>query len=77
VVEIPFGVTLRSLVEEICGGIPNGRTLKVMHPAGGMLGLIPANLIDKPIEFDALGLVIIEPDRFPEPFDLHGSPQRI
>ena len=57
VVEIPFGLTLRSLVEDVCGGIPNGRRLKVIHPAGGMLGLIPTSLIDKPIEYDALAAI--------------------
>jgi len=57
VVEIPFGLTLRSLVEDVCGGVPNGRKLKVIHPAGGMQGLIPASMLDKPIEYDALSAI--------------------
>ena len=57
VVEIPFGLTLRSLIEDVCGGILNGRKLKVIHPAGGMQGLIPASLFEKPIEYDALSAI--------------------
>jgi len=70
VVEVPFGVTLRSLVEDIGGGIPDDRKLKAIQPAGVMLGLIPASLIDQPVDFNALteigsglgsgGLIIID-----------------
>jgi NADH-quinone oxidoreductase subunit F len=70
VVEIPFGLTLRNLIEDIGGGIPNGRKLKVIQPAGVMLGLIPASLVDQPIDFDGLtgigsglgsgGLIVID-----------------
>jgi NADH-quinone oxidoreductase subunit F len=57
VVEVPFGVTLRELIEDIGGGIPNGRKLKAIQPAGVMLGLIPPSFIDQPIDFDALNKI--------------------
>ncbi|MDH5696308.1 MAG: NADH-quinone oxidoreductase subunit F [Dehalococcoidia bacterium] len=70
IVEVPFGLTLQRLVEDIGGGIPNGHKLKVIQPAGVMLGLIPASLVDQPIDFDALtkigsglgsgGLIVID-----------------
>lgn len=70
VVEVPFGLTLRSLVEDIGGGIPNGCKLKALQPGGAMLGLIPASLVDQPIDFEGLasigsgvgsgGLVVID-----------------
>ncbi len=70
VVEVPFGMTLRKLIEDIGGGIADGRKLKVVQPAGVMLGLIPTNLIDQPIDFDAFtkigsglgsgGLIVID-----------------
>jgi len=70
VVEVAFGLTLRSLVEDIGGGIPNGHKLKALQPGGAMLGLIPASLVDRPIDFEGLveigsgvgsgGLVVID-----------------
>jgi NADH:ubiquinone oxidoreductase subunit F (NADH-binding)/(2Fe-2S) ferredoxin len=70
VIEVPFGMTLRKLIEDIGGGVPDGRKLKVIQPAGVMLGLIPASFIDQPIDYDALtkigsglgsgGLIVID-----------------
>jgi NADH-quinone oxidoreductase subunit F len=70
VFEVPFGLTLKELVEEIGGGLPEGLKLKAIQPAGGMLGLIPASLAETPIDFDSLaeidsgvgngGMVIID-----------------
>jgi NADH:ubiquinone oxidoreductase subunit F (NADH-binding) len=70
VVEVPFGLTLQELIEDIGGGIPDGHKLKVIQPSGGMLGLIPASLIEQPVDFDGLaeigsgvsngGLVVID-----------------
>ncbi len=54
VFEVPFGMPLRRLVEEIGGGISDGRRLKALQPGGAMLGLIPASLIDQPIDFEGL-----------------------
>lgn len=54
VVEVPFGTTLREIVYDIGGGIPNGRKLKALHFGGAMGGSIPESLIDTPLDFDAL-----------------------
>jgi NADH-quinone oxidoreductase subunit F len=54
VVEVPMGTTLREIVYDIGGGIPNGKKLKAVHFGGPMGGSIPASLIDTPLDFDAL-----------------------
>ncbi len=54
VVEVPFGTTLREIVFDIGGGIPNGKKLKALHFGGAMGGSIPESLIDTPLDFDAL-----------------------
>ncbi|TRZ78324.1 MAG: NADH-quinone oxidoreductase subunit F, partial [Deltaproteobacteria bacterium] len=54
VVEVPFGTTLREIVYDIGGGIPNGKKLKAVHFGGPMGGSIPASLIDTPLDFDEL-----------------------
>jgi len=54
VFEVPFGTTLRELVEECGGGVPNGYQLKALQPGGAMLGLIPSSLIDTPIDYKKL-----------------------
>lgn len=57
VVEIPFGTTLRQIIFDIGGGIPNGKKLKAVHFGGAMGGCIPESLIDTPLDFDALNKV--------------------
>ncbi len=54
VVEVPMGTSLREIVYDIGGGIPNGKRLKAVHFGGPMGGSIPANLIDAPLDFDEL-----------------------
>jgi len=54
VVEVPFGTTLRQIVYDIGGGVPNGKELKAIHFGGAMGGSIPASLIDTPLDFDIL-----------------------
>ena len=53
-VEIPMGTTLREIVEDIGGGIPNGRKFKAAQTGGPSGGCIPASLIDTPIDYDSL-----------------------
>ncbi len=53
-VEIPMGTTLREVVEEIGGGIPNGKKFKAAQTGGPSGGCIPASLIDTPIDYDSL-----------------------
>ena len=53
-VEIPMGTTLREIVEEIGGGIPNGKKFKAAQTGGPSGGCIPASHIDTPIDYDNL-----------------------
>ena len=71
-VEIPMGTTLRTVVEEIGGGIPNGKKFKAAQTGGPSGGCIPASLIDTPIDYDNLiaigsmmgsgGLIVMDED---------------
>jgi len=53
-VEIPMGTTVREIVFEIGGGIPNGKKFKSVQTGGPSGGCIPASLIDTPIDYDNL-----------------------
>ncbi len=71
-VEVPMGTTLREVVEEIGGGIPNGKKFKAAQTGGPSGGCIPAELIDTPIDYDNLiaigsmmgsgGLIVMDED---------------
>ena len=54
VAEVPFGTTIREIVYDIGGGIPNGKKLKAVHFGGPMGGSIPESLLDTPLDFDEL-----------------------
>ncbi len=72
VVEVPFGTTLRELVYDIGGGVPNGKKLKAIHFGGPMGGSIPEEFLDTPLDFDELaklgapigagGLLVLDED---------------
>jgi len=53
-VEVPMGTTLRTIVEDIGGGIPNGRKFKAAQTGGPSGGCIPARHLDIPIDYDNL-----------------------
>ena len=71
-VEIPMGTTLREIIEEIGGGIPNGKKFKAAQTGGPSGGCIPMSLIDTPIDYDNLtaigcmmgsgGLIVMDED---------------
>ena len=71
-VEIPMGTTLRTIIEDIGGGIPNGKKFKAAQTGGPSGGCIPAELIDTPIDYDSLtaigsmmgsgGLIVMDED---------------
>jgi len=56
-VEIPMGTTLREIIEDIGGGIPNGKKFKAAQTGGPSGGCIPASLIDTPIDYDSLAAI--------------------
>ena len=53
-IEVPMGMTLRQIVEEIGGGVPAGHTLKAVQVGGPSGGCIPASLCDTPVDYEAL-----------------------
>ena len=71
-VEVPMGTTLRTIVEDIGGGCPNGKKFKAAQTGGPSGGCIPASLIDTPIDYDSLmaigsmmgsgGLIVMDED---------------
>ena len=71
-VEIPMGTTLREVIEDIGGGVPNGKKFKAAQTGGPSGGCIPASLIDTPIDYDNLiaigsmmgsgGLIVMDED---------------
>jgi formate dehydrogenase len=50
----PAGITLRELVDEYCGGLPEGHELYAFLPGGASGGIFPAALADVPLDFDTL-----------------------
>ena len=71
-VEIPMGTTLREIVYDIGGGIPNGKAFKAAQTGGPSGGCIPASKLDIPIDYDNLmsigsmmgsgGLIVMDED---------------
>ena len=53
-VEVPMGTTLREIVEEIGGGVPDGKKFKAAQTGGPSGGCIPAEHLDIPIDYDNL-----------------------
>jgi len=53
-VEIPMGTSLREVIYDIGGGIPNGKMFKAAQTGGPSGGCIPAQFLDMPIEYDSL-----------------------
>jgi len=53
-IEVPMGITIREIVEEIGGGIANGHTFKAIQIGGPSGGCIPASLADTPIDYESL-----------------------
>ncbi|MGN0528295.1 MAG: NADH-ubiquinone oxidoreductase-F iron-sulfur binding region domain-containing protein, partial [Eubacterium sp.] len=71
-VEVPMGTTLRHIIEDIGGGIPEGKRFKAAQTGGPSGGCIPASLIDTEIDYDNLtaigcmmgsgGLIVMDED---------------
>lgn len=56
-IEVPMGITLREIIFEIGGGIPNGRKFKAVQTGGPSGGCIPEKFIDLPIDYETLAKV--------------------
>ena len=71
-VEIPMGVTLRSLIFDVCGGIPDKKRFKAVQIGGPSGGCLPESFLDTPIDFNSLkkagammgsgGMVVMDED---------------
>jgi NADH:ubiquinone oxidoreductase subunit F (NADH-binding)/(2Fe-2S) ferredoxin/NAD-dependent dihydropyrimidine dehydrogenase PreA subunit len=53
-VEVPMGMTLREIIFDIGGGVPNGKAFKAVQTGGPSGGCLPESLLDLPVDFDAL-----------------------
>ena len=56
-VEVPMGITLREIVEEIGGGIPDGKRFKAVQTGGPSGGCIPEEHLDLPVDYESLSAV--------------------
>jgi len=54
-VEVPMGTTLRELIFDIGGGVPDGKAFKAVQTGGPSGGCIPAEYLDTPIDYESLG----------------------
>jgi NADH-quinone oxidoreductase subunit F len=71
-IEVPMGVTIRQIVEEIGGGIAGGKRFKAVQVGGPSGGCVPERLADTPVDYEALtgigaimgsgGLVVLDED---------------
>jgi bidirectional [NiFe] hydrogenase diaphorase subunit len=53
-IEVPMGITLREIVEQMGGGIPGGKTFKAAQTGGPSGGCIPAAFLDTPVDYESL-----------------------
>ncbi len=71
-VEVPLGITIREIVYDVGGGVPDGRAFKAVQTGGPGGGCIPAEFLDLPVDFESLkgigaimgsgGLVVLDED---------------
>ncbi|USR92170.1 NAD(P)H-dependent oxidoreductase subunit E [Phormidium yuhuli AB48] len=71
-IEVPMGITLREIVEEMGGGVPGGNSVKAIQTGGPSGGCIPDRELDTPVDYDSLrdlgsmmgsgGMVVMDDD---------------
>ena len=71
-IEVPMGITLREVVHEIGGGVPDGKKFKAVLVGGPSGGCLPETLLESPIDYDSLtkvgaimgsgGIVVLDED---------------
>jgi NADH:ubiquinone oxidoreductase subunit F (NADH-binding)/(2Fe-2S) ferredoxin len=71
-IEVPMGTTLREIIFDIGGGVPDGRRFKAVQTGGPSGGCLPASLLDSPIDYESLkaagsimgsgGMVVMDED---------------
>ncbi len=53
-IEVPMGITLREIVEDMGGGVPDGKPCKAVQTGGPSGGCIPADYLDTPVDYESL-----------------------
>jgi NADH:ubiquinone oxidoreductase subunit F (NADH-binding)/Pyruvate/2-oxoacid:ferredoxin oxidoreductase delta subunit len=71
-IEVPMGITLREIIYDIGGGIPDGKQFKAVQTGGPLGGCLPASALDTPVDFDSLvdagatmgsgGMIVVDED---------------
>ncbi len=71
-IEVPMGITLREIIEDIGGGIESGKPLKAVQTGGPSGGCIPASQLDTPVDYESLarlgsivgsgGMIVLDED---------------
>jgi len=71
-IEVPMGITLREIIYDIGGGIPNKKQFKAVQTGGPLGGCLPADALDTPVDFDSLteagatmgsgGMIVVDQD---------------
>ncbi len=71
-IEVPMGTTLREIIYDIGGGIPNGKSFKAIQTGGPSGGCLPAEYLDTPVDYESLaeagsimgsgGMIVIDED---------------
>ncbi len=71
-IEVPMGITLREIIYDIGGGIPEGKPFKAIQTGGPSGGCLPEDLLDTPVDFESLdragsimgsgGMVVVDTD---------------
>lgn len=56
-IEVPMGITMREIIYDIGGGIPNGRKFKAAQTGGPSGGMIPPDFLDMPIDYESLAKI--------------------
>jgi len=71
-IEVPMGITLREIIYDIGGGVPNKKEFKAVQTGGPLGGCLPAEALDTPVDFDSLtaagatmgsgGMIVVDQD---------------
>jgi NADH:ubiquinone oxidoreductase subunit F (NADH-binding) len=71
-IEVPMGITLREIIYDVGGGIPDGKCFRAIQTGGPSGGCLPASLLDLPVEYESLaqagaimgsgGMVVMDED---------------
>ncbi len=71
-IEVPMGITLREIIEEIGGGVPGGKAFKAVQIGGPLGGCLPASQLDTPVDYESLqaagavmgsgGMIVVDED---------------